>query len=439
MTQSYVIPYGTSLQVMELLEDMYPKNMTEKELSVLIGKSLSYISNITPTVVLLKLIEKRNNKLIFTEDGLNFVKALKTNDKESQRKIIKRNIAGNEVFDFVINLLQRHKILKNQEVGKKLSIKFNRNWSHPKTFERYGTCVSDIVAFAGYGDYSNGVLSLKKTKKIKESINFPLPEARVKKIEIICNKLKAKSKSLNELSKELKTQERRLVSELTNCVVLNFLDKERNLYTLSEVGNNFINPMKKEKEKKAIFRKSLLESCYSEIIYKLARTTQEIQAGEIGKFLEYELRREWSDSTRKIVGGKFIDWLMYGEIINRVGRGHYEVDRGLLEEIEGNLEKEKTLVKDEKLKNFKKREEIHPGTSIIFEIGKLLERTKIKTENQNDIEKEISDLISLCERIPGLKNVVNLIRSHYDLYKENKDPRIITPDLDLIDKILGGE
>jgi len=433
-----VMPYATMSQVIELLEAMYPKSMNEKELSVFMGISSSSIANIIPTAVLLGLIEKKNNKLIFTEDGLNFVKVLKINDEEKMKDMIKKNIKEKEIFDFVINLLRKDKILKNKEVGEKLSIKFNKNWSHPLTFARYGTCVSDIIAFAGYGYYSNGILSLKKVRK-GEFVKLPIPTARVKRMKIICKKLRTNNKSLSELSEKLNTNEKKVVTELANCVALRLINKGQNRYILSNIGKNFINPMKKEEEKIVIFRKCLLESDYSKLIYKLTRTRQEFQTNEIGDFLEYELKREWSESTKKTVKGKFIDWLIYGKIINRTERGHYKIDRELIEEIGKSLKKEEILIEEEKTEILKKEREIDIKSSKIFKIGKLLERIKMKIENKNSIEKEISEIISLCEPIPQLENIADLVKSHYEFYEENKDPRIIIPDLKLIDKMLGGE
>ena len=435
----FIMPYATMSQVIELLEKMYPKNMSERELSVFTGISASSISNITPTAVLLKLIEKKKNKLLFTEEGLNFMKALKTNNEEKMREIIKKNIKGNEIFDFVINLLQKYEILKNQEIGEKLSIKFNKNWSHPLTFARYGTCVSDIVAFAGYGYYSNGILSLKEIRKKERFVRLSIPEVNIRKIKKICNKLRVNNKSLGELSEELKTREKRLVTELTNCVTLGLITREKNVYFLSKRGNDFVNPMITEDEKKNIFRKCLLESEYSKIIYRFVKLKQEFQTSDIGDFLAYELKREWSESTKRTITRKFVDWLIYGKIINRTERGHYEIDRELLEEIGESLEKEEITTEEEKSKFIRQKERAYIETSKVFEIGKLLERTKIKIEHKINIENEILELISLCNSVSQLEDIADLIKSHYELYKENKDPRVLTPDLNLIDKILGGE
>ena len=435
----FIMPYATMSQVIELLEKMYPKNMSERELSVFTGISASSISNITPTAVLLKLIEKKKNKLLFTEEGLNFMKALKTNNEEKMREIIKKNIKGNEIFDFVINLLQKYEILKNQEIGEKLSIKFNKNWSHPLTFARYGTCVSDIVAFAGYGYYSNGILSLKEIRKKERFVRLSIPEVNIRKIKKICNKLRVNNKSLGELSEELKTREKRLVTELTNCVTLGLITREKNVYFLSKKGNDFVNPMITEDEKKNIFRKCLLESEYSKIIYRFVKLKQEFQTSDIGDFLAYELKREWSESTKRTITRKFVDWLIYGKIINRTERGHYEIDRELLEEIGESLEKEEITTEEEKSKFIRQKERAYIETSKVFEIGKLLERTKIKIEHKINIENEILELISLCNSVSQLEDIADLIKSHYELYKENKDPRVLTPDLNLIDKILGGE
>jgi len=439
MKMRFIMPYATMSQVIELLEKMYPKNMSERELSVFTGISASSISNITPTAVLLKLIEKKKNKLLFTEEGLNFMKALKTNNEEKMREIIKKNIKGNEIFDFVINLLQKYEILKNQEIGEKLSIKFNKNWSHPLTFARYGTCVSDIVAFAGYGYYSNGILSLKEIRKKERFVRLSIPEVNIRKIKKICNKLRVNNKSLGELSEELKTREKRLVTELTNCVTLGLITREKNVYFLSKRGNDFVNPMITEDEKKNIFRKCLLESEYSKIIYRFVKLKQEFQTSDIGDFLAYELKREWSESTKRTITRKFVDWLIYGKIINRTERGHYEIDRELLEEIGESLEKEEITTEEEKSKFIRQKERAYIETSKVFEIGKLLERTKIKIEHKINIENEILELISLCNSVSQLEDIADLIKSHYELYKENKDPRVLTPDLNLIDKILGGE
>jgi hypothetical protein len=433
-----IIPYATMSQVIEMLEKMYPKNMSETELSVFSGMSNSAISNITPTITALGLIEKKKDKISFTEDGLSFVKALKTTNENKMRKIIRKNIEGNPVFEFVIRLLQKHEILRNQEIGERLSIEFNRNWSHPQTFGRYGTCVADIVSFAGFGYYSDGILSLKEIRKRERISKMTIPDVYVRKIKEICDKLRISAGSLSELSEILNTNEKRLATELANCVALGLINRGENIYILSKKGNEFVNPMFSEEKKKMLFRECLLRSEYSKIIYELAKSKEEFKTEDIGSLLVFKLRRDWNETTKKTISKKFIDWLVYGEIANKVERGHYEISRGFLEEVNEVFETEERITEGKYPEFQKDREETIVETSKIFQIGKLLERIKVKIDDNMKFEKEILELLSLCDSIPQLENISSLIKSHYEIYKEIKEKRILLPDLELIDKKLGG-
>lgn len=439
MKMKIKIPYATMSQVIEMLEKMYPRNVSETELSVFSGMSNSTISNITPTVRTLGLIEKEKDKISFTEDGLNFIKALKTNNEKKMRKIIRKNIEGNSVFEFVIHLLQKHKILRNQEIGEKLSIEFNRSWSHPQTFARYGTCVADIVAFAGFGHYSDGILSLREIRKRERISKLTIPDVYVRKIKDICDKLRISSGSLSELSEILDTSEKRLATELANCVALGLIDRGENIYILSKKGNEFINPMFSEEKKKMIFRECLLQGEYSKIIYELAKSKEEFRTRDVGKLLAFKLRRGWNEATRETVSKKFIDWLVYGEIVNKVERGCYEINGDFLEEVNEIFEREERTTEGKYHEFQKDKEKIVLETSKIFQIGKLLERIKVKISNNMKFEKEILELLSLCSSVPQLKDISSLVESHYEIYKEVEEKRILLPDLELIDKILGGE
>ena len=178
-----IIPYATTPQVINLIDKTYPRSVDIEELSIICGMSKSAIANIIPTVELLGLSKREKNRLNFTKSGLRFGKALKVNNIDEMKQIVRENIRENLVFNFVIDLLNSNEVLKNEEVGEKLARKFNKNWSNPLTFARYGACVSDIIAFAGYGYYTNGILTLRRIVKRGYSGKLPVPYVSIGKIK----------------------------------------------------------------------------------------------------------------------------------------------------------------------------------------------------------------------------------------------------------------
>jgi hypothetical protein len=279
---------------------------------------------------------------------------------------------------------------------------------------------------------------LKEIRKRERISKMTIPDVYVRKIKEICDKVRISTGSLSELSEILNTKEKRLATELANCVALGLINKGDNIYILSKKGNEFVNPMFSEEKKKIFFRECLLRSEYSKIIYELAKSKTEFKTGDIGNLLAFKLRRDWNETTKETISKKFIDWLVYGEIVNKIERGHYEIGRDFLEEVNEVFEREERITEGKPHEFQKDKDETIVETSKIFQIGKLLERIKVKIDDNMKFEKEILELLSLCDSIPQLKNISSLIKSHYEIYKEIKEERILLPDLELIDKKLGG-
>ena len=428
-----IIPYAMSSQVRELIGKIYPgekcriNSFYERH-----NKSKSAYVNIIPTAEILGLIKAEKDIIHLTEDGINFGRASTRNNIDEMKKIVKKNIKDNVVFNFVLDLAKAKGVIRNEGIGERLASKFDKRWTHPQTFARHGSCCAEILSFAGFGvyhKYHNGTFSIKEAK-LEESEEIALPTVRIAKIKKILSRLISGAKTLSELSSNTKTTEGRLSSELRTATLLGLTEKIGQSFTLSESGKIFVDPLCSEEERRKTFGKCLFKSYYRRIIERLCESDT-IKAVDLGEILAYELQKDWNNLTKKDYGKRLMDWLKYARIVSKEAeRGVYRINKDILEQIES-----------ESIKSFEKTGLIKSPTftpPLYFKLGKLIERIKMALERKENFDNEINELISICASNSELKSSSEVTKSHYELYREIQDPRIIVPDIELIEKLIEG-
>jgi len=437
--ENVIIPYATTDQIRELVSNIYPdEKISLDSLCSRHQKSKSAYLNVIPTAQLLGLVEYKDGIIYLTKKGIDFGRANAKNNLKRMREIIRENIENNEVFQYVLDLLNAKKVLRNDEIGERLASKFNRNWSHPQTFARYGSCVAEILAFAGYGVYSDGILSTKE--EVRHVEELPLPTTGVDKIKKILKRLVGSGKNAEQLAREFGGGRDRICWELSTIERLGLIQKSGNGFVLTERGREFINPLYSEEKRREIFRKCLLESPYANIIIRFIEK-EELKIRELGEILAYELQKDWNESTKISYAKKFMNWLRYANIVTRGNkRGEYILNKESLE----LLQFKKDEFEQKKVNELTEPTRVHNSyvelsAPLYYKLGKLVERIKTKLKENEDINDEISKLIAICESVVNLRSFSSTIKSHYDLYMELRDARVLLPDLDLLDSFLGGE
>jgi len=425
-----IIPYAMTSQVRELIGEIYPdEKCSMSSFYEHHNKSKSAYVNIIPTAEILGLIKPEKDIIHLTEDGINFGRASARNNIDEMKKIVKKNIKDNVVFSFVLDLAKAKGVIRNDEIGERLASKFDKRWTHPQTFARHGSCCAEILSFACFGVYHDGIFSIKEVK-LEEIEEIALPTVRIAKIKKILSKLISDGKTLSELSSNTKTTEGRLSSELRTATFLGLTEKIGQSFTLSESGKIFVDPLCSEEERRKTFGKCLFKSYYRKIIERLSESDT-IKAVDLGEILAYELQRDWNNLTKKDYGKRLLDWLKYARIVSKEAeRGVYRINKEILEQIES-----------ESAKSFEKHGLIKSPTftpSLYFKLGKLIERIKMALERKENFENEINELIAICASNSELKSFSEVTKSHYELYREIQDSRIIVPDIELIEKLVGG-
>ena len=441
-----MIPEVTSTQLFKLITNIYPaEKVSVDKLNGILGKS--NVANSGATGASIGILIREKSTISLTSEGLILGRALISKNLEEQRKILKDVILRNSVFEFIYCLIKEKKIMKNKEIGQKIAMQFNKNWKHELSYARYGTNCGDILSAAGLGDYLNGIYSIDKIETSDITEGTSSPYLRYDKLLKILTALRAKDKNLDELSTTLSTKKGRMSYELTNCVDLNIIKKSVDTFSITKSGRDLINPLNDDEVRKNIFAEFLRKSPYAKII-EIIEQNNGIDRRKIGDILSHELRKEGNEATRYTWGKIFANWLNAASIgnIERSKNGR------------GVQKKKKVLSKQDKMKYFEPKSEPptvhkitqpeikipnpttkfqHTNQNISFKIGRLIERIEIKNSVNQEIVEDMKELIKTCELDNSLKSYINLLNSHFILYSELKDFRILEADLSFLKEKFG--
>ena len=435
-----LLPEVTSVQLFKLIEHIYPADQVSVDkLNGIFGKSK--VANAGVTGVSIGIFSRGKSSIYLTDEGKQLGRALASKNLEEQRKILKELVLKNPVLEFIYSLVNEKKIIKNREIGQKIAMQFKKNWKHELSYARYGTNCGDILAAAGLGDYVRGIYSVEKIGLDNISEGVSSPALRFNKMVKVLTKLSAKEKNIETLSEFLKTKKGRLFSEIANCIDLNLIKRSGELYSITLVGRELINPIYNEDTRKNLFAEALRKSPYAKIV-EIVEKTDSMDKLKIGQVLLHELKKEGKENYQYDMGKIFTNWLDVAGISC--------IERSKQTEGKQIKEKKKKEINRGDIKIIKKdptrftpdiptkREHVseiatpQANQGIVFKIGRLLERIEIKHSAKQDIVDDVKELIKICEADDSLKSYVTLLKSHFNLYLELKNFRIIEADLNFL-------
>lgn len=428
MRERTTIPYVGIDRIIETLNVAYKRRATKitaSELASLLGCGVSNINNVSPALGVLGLAITKKGSISITSDGLEFIRAYNSGEPEKAREIIRKGIEQSEALKFVKSLLETRVQLTGEEIGRTLSDRFGKKWKNVLSYRTFGNSCASIVAFAGFGFYHDGVLSLKPVTMKAEASLYP-PEIGFRPIVQLLNALhpfeRAKS---SDLAKKLKVKEGRISSELSVCVVLRLVERDSTGgYRTTEIGRKLVEPLLPEKDRNRVFQECLLNSPYSDVILQLSKVNKELTYEDIGESLAYLLRRDWTSLTKKIYGRKFITWLNAAALIKKVGKNKFKLR---VDEIQ-SLMKAKEEAKAQAI-----------DVTKIYEVGRILgalETIIPSKETEKEFEDRISVLKTLLKEHVDLELVFGLLRKNFQLSLEAKNPSIYRTNVKFIrDKI----
>jgi hypothetical protein len=317
--KSIVIPYASTSQISSLIRALQARGkLDRRSLETIIGGK-STLANILPTAKCLKLVGVDKEYVELTPVGAELARAVTTNNVGKVEEAYKSAIKDNAVFDFTISLLDMRRAIKNLELGEALATKFGKTWSNPLSYSRYGACTAEILAAAGYGSYSNGMLYFERSTKpnVKEAA---IPAVTIKLLrKKILPILFGNDKSLQEVVGELKTSETKISDMLTNATDLGLVHKTTHgRYALTNKGKDIVSPKLSDENKKKLIRDLLLNSPYGYTISSLKE--KDFDRDLLGKYLAHDLARSWKSSTSKWAGGRLLNWLKEAGLVEKKGR-----------------------------------------------------------------------------------------------------------------------
>ncbi|MEM3803401.1 MAG: hypothetical protein QXX17_03230 [Conexivisphaerales archaeon] len=418
-----VIPYVGIDRVVETLGVIYKKGTTElsvNELASLLGCEVSNINNVTPTLGVLGLATVNKRVIRITDNGLEFIKAYNDNELGRAKEIIKRSVDQNEALKFVKSLLETRTQITGEEIGRALSGRFNKNWKNVLSYRNFGNSCASIIAFAGYGFYRDGVLSLKPIT-IRAEQGILAPEIAYRSIVRLLNALHPFERAKgSDLAKKLQEKESRIASELSVCVALRLVERNTpGVYRITEMGQKLVDPLLREEDKKRVFRTCLLNSPYRDIIMKLSEAA-ELSHERIGNFLAFHLQRDWTPQTRQIYGRKFETWLAAAGLIKKIGANNYRIE---VEEVKKSVESEEK----------EKAREVNIAQA--YEIGRILGTLEVINPDNTTIEEfenKLSALKMVLREYQELTVALDLLRKNFQLSIESKNPSIYKNNVDFI-------
>jgi len=428
-----MVPEVTSVQLFKLIKYIYPADDVPVErLNGIFGKSK--VANSGATGASIGILVRDKSTISLTKEGQKLGRALVSKNLEEQRKILKEVVLKNPVVEFIHSLIKEKRVMKNKEIGQKIAMQFNKNWKHELSFSRYGTNCGDILAAADLGDYVNGIYSIEKIRTENVSEGISSPAIRFNEIIKILKELNAKEKNIENLFKSLGIKNKgKLSSGLSNCINLNLIKKSAELYSITQRGIDLIDPINDEETQKNLFVEVLRRSPYAKVVESIEQNDS-IDRKKVGGIIVHRLKKEGGEEYQYTLGKIFTNWLEAANI-NCVEKS---------KRIRGKQKKLTEKSKKEEIKILKPKanstnqliKDVTPETifpkdnkKIVFQIGRLIERIEIKNSANQDIIEDVKELINTCEKDVSFKPYINLLNSHFKIYSEIKDFRIIEADL----------
>lgn len=414
-----VIPYITIDRIIDVLGVIYKKGTREisvEDLSLLLDSGESSINNVTPALGILGLVEVQNKVISLTNEGLEFISAFKSGKLDVSKKIIAKGTERSEPLKFVKALLDTRNQLSGEEIGQALSSRFDKKWKSLVSIRTFGNSCASIIAFAGHGHYSDGLLS-KQSSKMETTNNLYPPsvgyEPMLKVLRALYPLGYAKA---SEIAQRLKSKESRLSNELSVCLMLKLAEKDvYGRYCISDLGKRLIDPGANPATKTKLFRDCLLESPYADIISKLGQTKDTLTYESIGSIIAHVLRRDWASFSNQIYGKKIVTWFKAADLLEKTGPNQFKV-----KEIE---------IMDTNIDNFspKNQPESHmtmkPAKNL-FEIGSLLGKLEIiqpSVENQKTLDESIQSIKALLSEYADLTILFEMLAMNYQLSISSKN------------------
>ncbi len=312
-------PYLRIGKMNELLKEIPLQLVSEvnefsaQGLAEAIGVSITTVSNLIATLKSLGFIEGER-KFRFTAVGDRYTLLIRTEVEEAKR-ILQHQVENIEYFQIVKQRLAEKGKLTIFEIGNLLVSQYNKKWRNPLTLKAYGAGIASILDFVGSGYYRRGGISEEQMEGEEEAM--PVPYLSADKIFKILNALAPSGADIHTLSRDLGTQERRLSQELACCQAFGFVvHPQRGFYELTESGKAIISPYMSEVERRTKFTRYLVNSGYKKIIDKLPE--DKITVKSIGDVLESEYGKKWSELTKKTYAKKFLNWLRFSGLVERV-------------------------------------------------------------------------------------------------------------------------
>jgi hypothetical protein len=429
MKNRVALPYVRMGQIIELLKTMPAGKVSIKELTSTVSLRRTQIKNIIPSLQTLGLLEYKKGKLELTKNGRELRLNIRSNNEKQCKKIVGTLLGKVEPLSYIVRLLNQEQKLTIEQIGRELAVKYNKAWDHPFTYKTHGAACASIIAFASSAIYDRGVL--RKGELVSAPLRIPFPNVTFQKIIRILENIYPRSEcSLKELAKIVETSEGRLATEILVCVELKLVTRvSRGLYKISEIGDKLISPLAPT-EKSSIFKDCLLKSRYGLIIEKLSDVT--FDTAKLGEIIVYVFRAQSTPTTQKVYATKFLNWLKHAQVVKKVERGFYAIDKSRLgEETFAKASKETdqlagTIEPNEQLARY-------------YEMGKLIGAILANCEKKEVTREDVNKLVMMCRKFEGTEDIVILLNEHGNLFEKLKDPRIFLADIKLLEKILGGK
>lgn len=424
-----VIPYVAIERVIELSKLMYKNSAKEKkltELASILGCTVSNLNNVTPTFSVLGLGEVKRGTMTLTPDGLVFADYCMHDDYEKAKQIIKKNIQNSEVMMFIKSLLESRSSLSGDEVGRALSERFSKNWKDIRTTKNFGNSCSSIISFAGFGYYSDGVLSLKPHVLKSTTKLYPPSVGYNSMLDILKTLHGFERATVSDIAKRLQVNETALYSNIIVCTILRLVEKETaNKFILTDSGRQLIDPTISQEHKTEIFRKCLFISPYVDIVKKLEQSGKEMTYGEIGDVISFFMQTHWSDDTKLNFGKKFGTWLNNAGLTEKVKPGMYKIKTDVMEKID--IEEIKTEVQNEQKSQI--------NINSIYEIGRAIgniESVMFQGEKSSFFGERIAFLKELLSNHEDLKLTLDMLAKNFEMTVNSNNSSIYESNVDFI-------
>jgi Mn-dependent DtxR family transcriptional regulator/biotin operon repressor len=429
------IPYVTVDRVIEILGVIYKKQTREisiEELASLLGSGQSSINNVTPTLGVLGLVKVNKRVITLTDDGLEFIGAYKSNKEDVCKRIVRKGVENYEPLVFVKDLLNTRQRISGEDIGRTLSSRYSKNWKNIVSIRTFGNSCASIIAFAGFGYYANGFLSLNP-ETIKSDYEFYPPQVgyypMVRLLEVLYPFERAKTV---DIASKLNAKESLIAAELAVCAMLGLVDRNASGgFNVSETGKKLIDPSSNADVKSQVFCNCLVHSPYKDIILRLQKNDESLTYELIGDILAHYLRRDWTVSSRQIYGKKFVTWLNGANILEKIGPNNFKIkDIKLPESPTGNI----------------KTEDKSPPTTLgspvfnnvseaktLFQLGYLmgvLEAIEPSEINQATFDNTLTIVRSMLKEYAELDLILELLKSNFALSLQTKNAAIYKANIE---------